>query len=84
MCVCARVSVCVCARVCVCVCASVCVCVCVCVCASVCVCVCVQPFPWGNGDTTLIHNPHVNLGPPKEVEPVKEKERWVRDQEGEE
>ena len=24
-----------------------------------------QPFPWGDGDTSLFHNPHVNLGPEK-------------------
>lgn len=27
-----------------------------------------QPFPWGDGDTSLIHNPHVNLSPEKEGE----------------
>ena len=25
-----------------------------------------QPYPWGDGDTTLLHNPRTNLGPEKE------------------
>ena len=25
-----------------------------------------QPFPWGDGDTSLFHNPHTNFTPEKE------------------
>ncbi|XP_065842426.1 cytochrome c oxidase subunit 6A2, mitochondrial-like [Oscarella lobularis] len=39
-----------------------------------------KPFPWSDGDTTLFHNPHMNLGPPKEETPVIEndtKVHWI-------
>nr|UXQ84748.1 cytochrome c oxidase subunit 6A1, mitochondrial [Alveopora japonica] len=40
-----------------------------------------KPFPWGNGDTSLLHNPHTNKGQPEVdeaegEEPVKERWKW--------
>ena len=34
-------------------------------------CFSLQPFPWGDGDTSLFHNPHTNPGPDGEHNTVK-------------